>query len=415
MTKYQLIVIGGGPAGLMAAGQAAGQGVKTLLLEKMSNSGQKLRITGKGRCNLTNTAPLSEFISKFGKNGRFLHQAFAKFFSDDLKSFFISLGVDIKTERGGRIFPEGDDAPALTDALIKWTENQGVIIKKNSSVEEIIIEDAIIKGVVINGQNINAKAVIVATGGLSYPGTGSTGDGYIFGKFAGHKIIQTKPSLVPLITKGDTAPSLQGLSLKNVNVKVIIDNKKVTERFGEMLFTHYGLSGPVILQLSGLVIDALRSKKSVTISIDLKPALDEDKLEKRLLRDIQEDSRKQFDTFLRGLLPAKLIPVCADLINIPPDKAVNQITALERKHLRKWLKDFQFKATGHRSYKEAIVTAGGIELKNINPRSMESKFVKGLYFAGEVLDLDGETGGYNLQAAFSTGWLAGQSAALELK
>jgi predicted Rossmann fold flavoprotein len=256
-----------------------------------------------------------------------------------------------------------------------------------------------------------ADRVIVATGGKSYPGTGSTGDGYELANFVGHSIVPPRPALVPLETKGDISFKLQGLSLKNVNVKVIVDGKKVAEAFGEMLFTHFGVSGPIILSLSKICVDALLAGKKVAISIDLKPALNDQKLDQRILRDFSQHGKKQFQNIVKLLLPQKLIPVCAELTGIEPEKLGNQITAAERKRLRLWLKDFQLEISGHRSFNEAIITAGGVALKEIDPRTMESRLVKGLYFAGEVLDIDADTGGYNLQAAFSTGWVAGRSAA----
>ena len=408
MARQRIIVIGGGPAGLMAAGQAALRGFETILLEKKDRVGRKLSITGKGRCNLTNIAPLEDFIEHFGKKGKFLRQAFNRFFSHDLAVFLGELGVEIITERGGRVFPAGENAPAVTEALKQWVEKLGVSIRTKSPVKRLLIDDNRITGVMIGGNRIEVGAVIIATGGASYPATGSTGDGFRLAKSVGHKIIPIRPALVPLVTKGDTAPRLQGLSLRNVAVKLLIDGKKRRQAFGEMLFTHYGLSGPIILTLSGDVVDALQEKKDVTISIDLKAALDEKKLEARLLRDLQVQSNRQFNTLLKGLLPAKLIPVCCDLVEIAPDKIANQISAVERRRLRLWLKDFRFEISGHRSFDEAIVTAGGVDIREVDPRTMQSRLISGLYFAGEILDVNGDTGGYNLQAAFSTGWLAGR-------
>jgi predicted Rossmann fold flavoprotein len=409
--KYQVIVVGGGPAGLMAAGQAAGLGADAVLLEKGTSPGRKLRITGKGRCNLTNIASLPDFIAHFGKNGRFLRQAFDRFFSSDLVGFLREMGVDIVTERGGRVFPASEDAQAVNGALLRWVKLQGVSVKTNSPVKQLLVSHDGIHGVQIGDRELHANAVIIATGGASYPTTGSTGDGYRLAASVGHTIIPVRPALVPLETAGDVAPRLQGLSLRNVRVRVRIDGRKRHEAFGEMLFTHFGLSGPIILSLSGKIVDALLLKKKVTLSIDLKPALDDQKLDARLLRDLDAQGKKQFHSLLKGLLPNKLIPVCCDLIGIPPDKTSNQISATERRRLRMWLKDFQFDISGHRPLKEAIVTAGGIQVREVNPRTMASLLVPGLYFAGEVLDINGDTGGYNLQAAFSTGWLAGQSAA----
>jgi predicted Rossmann fold flavoprotein len=415
VSKNRVIVIGGGPAGMMAAGQAAASGIVTLLLEKKTRPGRKLSITGKGRCNLTNIAPLLDFITHFGKNGRFLRQAFNRFFSEELATFLGDMGVDIITERGGRVFPAGEDAPAVAEAMVRWTKQQGVIIKQKSPAEKLLTGTEGILGVRANGHDYEADAVIIATGGVSYPATGSTGDGYRLAASVGHKIIPIRPALIPLVTAGDTARRLQGLSLRNVNVSVRIDGKNRDSAFGEMIFTHYGLSGPIILSLSGSIVDALVLRKKVTLSIDLKPALDEHKLDARLLRDLQTHGKKQFHTILKALLPSKLIPVCCDLVSIRSDKEAHQISSEERRRLRTWLKDFRFEITGHRPIEEAIVTAGGVDTSEVDPRTMASRLVPGLYFAGEVLDIDGATGGYNLQAAFSTGWLAGQSAAKSLR
>lgn len=400
---------------MMAAGQAASLGAKVLLLEKMAQPGRKLNITGKGRCNLTNIAPLNEFISKFGRNGRFLHQAFNSFFTDDLITMMKDIGVEIKTERGGRVFPVNDDAPSITKAMVKWIDKLGVVTKNNSSVTKILVKENKVIGVRCNSRDILCQSVIVATGGASYPATGSTGDGYRMLTQLGHSVIPIRPALVPVITQGKTASRLMGLSLRNVNVRIYINDKKKHDAFGEMLFTHFGLSGPIILTLSRFIVDALNKKDKVVLSIDLKTALDNKKLEARLLREIQDNSTRKIKSMMKNILPPKLIPVCCDLLKISPDKECHQLTSAERRLFRLWLKDFQLEIVGHRSFKEAIVTAGGINLKEINPRTMASKIISGLYITGEVLDIDGETGGYNLQAAFSTGYLAGQSASAAIK
>jgi hypothetical protein len=425
MTPRHVIVIGAGPAGLMAAGQAAEQGATVLLLEKMDRPGRKLRITGKGRCNLTNVAPLSDFIAHFGPNGRFLRQAFSRFFTPDLVAFLEGLTVPTVTERGGRVFPASQEATDVVDALVRWVRERGVTVQTRSPVERLLVEGERVTGVRMARNQVpgekpgvssskrlyRADAVIVATGGASYPATGSTGDGYRLAESVGHTVVSIRPALVPLETAGDVAPRLQGLSLRNVTVRLWVDGKKQGELFGEMLFTHFGLSGPTVLSQSRQAVDALRLGHSVRISIDLKPALDERKLDARLLRDLDAHGKQQFRTLLKGLLPRKLIPVCLDLTGIPPEKLAHQITAQERKRLRAWLKDFRLKVTGHRSFREAIITAGGVDTREVDPRTMASRLVEGLYFAGEVLDVDADTGGYNLQAAFSTGWLAGRSAA----
>jgi len=411
MTERKVIVIGAGAAGLMAAGQAAQMGAETLLLEKMNHPGRKLRIAGKGRCNLTNVAPVSEFIAHFGPNGRFLRQAFARFFNADLVAFFEELGVRTVAERGGRVFPASGQAQDVVDALVWRIGKQGVTLQTRSPVKRLLVEGGRVVGVQVPRRIYRADAVIVATGGASYPATGSTGDGYRLSQAVGHTIVPIRPALVPLETAGDVAPRLQGLSLRNVTVRVWVNGKKQAEAFGEMLFTHSGVSGPIILSLSRQVVDALLMKQTVFLSIDLKPALDEGKLDARLLRDLDARGKRHFRSLLKGLLPSKLIPVCIDLTGIPSDKMAHQITSEERKRLRTWLKDFRLEVTGHRPFTEAIITAGGVDTREVDPRTLASRLVEGLYFAGEVLDVDADTGGYNLQAAFSTGWVAGRSAA----
>jgi predicted Rossmann fold flavoprotein len=396
----------------MAAGQAAETGAEVTLLEKMDRPARKLRITGKGRCNLTNVAPISDFIQHFGKNGRFLHQAFARFFTTELIHFFEGLGIPTVTERGGRVFPVSQEAQDIVDALVYWLNRNHVDIRTLSPVQALLVENDRVVGVnCSNNELYYADTTIIATGGASYPGTGSTGDGYRLAESIGHTIVPIRPALVPLETRGDIAQRLQGLSLRNVQVRLLINGKKQAEGFGEMLFTHFGVSGPLILSLSKQAVDALRAGSNVGISIDLKPALGDDTLDTRLLRDFNTYSKRQFRTILKGLLPKKLIPICIDLTGIPADKAAHQITAKERGRLLAWLKDFQLEVTDHRSFTEAIITAGGVSTREIDPRTMASRLVGGLYFAGEVLDIDADTGGYNLQAAFSTGWLAGRSAA----
>jgi predicted Rossmann fold flavoprotein len=411
-TYHQVIVVGAGAAGLMAAGRAAEAGAETLLLEKMERPGRKLRITGKGRCNLTNVLEMEEFIQRFGPNGIFLRQAFHQFFAPDLLDFFEELGVQTVTERGGRVFPVSEHAQDVVDALVHWVRKQGVTLRARSVVERLLVEEGRIAGVMDMRERIyHAPAVIIATGGASYPATGSTGDGYRLAESVGHTIVPIRPALVPLETAGNAAQRLQGLSLRNTAVRLRIDGKQQADAFGEMLFTHFGVSGPMILYLSKLAVDALCAGQKVELSIDLKPALDKKTLDTRLLRDIDAQGKKHFQNLLKTLLPGKLIPVCVDLVSIPAHKPAHQITSEERTRLRKWLKDFRLAVTGHRGFEEAIVTAGGVALDKIDPRTMESRLMKGLYFAGEVLDIDANTGGFNLQAAFSTGRVAGQAAA----
>ena len=414
MKEYRVIVVGGGAAGLMAAGQAAASGADTLLLEKKARPGRKLSITGKGRCNLTNISPLPDFISHYGKNGRFLRQAFNRFFSAELMDLLGSIGIETVIESEGRVFPADGDAGAVVDALVQWVKQQGVSIKTTSPVEQLLIGSEGIIGVRADGRDYHAEAVIIATGGASYPATGSTGDGYRLAASAGHTIIPIRPALVPLETAGDVAGRLQGVSLRNVKITIYMDGRRHNAAAGDIMFTHFGLSGPVILTLSGNIVDALRRNRKITLSIDLMPDTDERELEARLLGDLQVYGKRQLHTMLKDFLPNKLVPVCCDLTGIPSEKIGHQVTADERRRLRTWLKDFRFDIIGHRPLEEATVTAGGVDTREVDPRTMASRLVPGLYFAGEVLDIAGDTGGYNLQAAFSTGWLAGRSAAQRL-
>ncbi len=383
-----------------------------MLLEKMDRPGIKLRITGKGRCNLTNVDPLKEALKRFHPNGHFLRPAFYDFYNDDLRAFFEELGVPTEVQRGGRVFPASERAKDIVEALVTWGEAHGVRLRTESAVERLLVEEKRVLGVrTRDGREYRSDAVVITTGGASYPATGSTGDGYRLAERVGHTIVPIRPALVPLETAGDTAPRLQGLSLRNVTASIWLDGSKETEAFGEMLFTHFGVSGPIILTLSRRAVDALRAGRRVMLSIDLKPALDHQTLDERLLRDIDASPKRHFRNLLKGLLPSKLIPVCVDLTGIPAHKVAHQITAEERKRLRVWLKDFRLEVTDHRPLEEAIITAGGVDTGEVDPHTMASRVAEGLYFAGEVLDFDAETGGYNLQAAFSTGWVAGRSVA----
>ena len=414
MDKYDVIVTGAGAAGMMAAGRASELGARTLLLEKMSVPGRKIRITGKGRCNLINTAPLAEFVSKFGKQGRFLRPAFSGFFSAELVAFFAEMGLRTVEERGGRIFPENNDARQIVEVLLGWLKKTGVEVRTGARVLDLDVEDSRISGVLVQSgagtTRLLSDTVIVTTGGASYPRTGSSGDGYELSKECGHSVVPIRPALVPVETRGPIARQLQGLGLRNVGVSIWISGRKKENAFGELMFTHFGLSGPTILTLSRHIVDYVRDGQNPTVSIDLKPALDFNKLDARLLRDIEEHGKKKIKHLLKGLLPQKMILVCLELSGISKDRRASQISSAERKWLVHWLKDFRFEVTGNRPFAEAIVTAGGIETSEIDKNTMESKIVKGLFFAGEVIDIDGTTGGYNLQAAFSTGRLAGQSA-----
>ena len=412
MTQPDIIVIGGGAAGMMAAGQAAQTGSRVLLLEKMPLPGRKLGITGKGRCNLTNVADIRDFLDHFGASGRFLRQAFARFFNRELMDFFEDLGLKLVTERGGRVFPASGQAGDVLKVLRKWLQRSGVTVETSAPVEELVFNEGRIVGVICKGRELPCRAVVLATGGASYPATGSTGDGYRFAADAGHKIIAPRPALVPLETAGPAAGRMAKLNLRNINARLFVDGKKTAEAFGELVFAEFGVTGPVILTLSTLAVDALRGNRKVVLSLDLKPALDEQKLDRRLLRDLDARGKEPLDSLLRGLLPKAMVPVCLDLIGLPGDKIGATLNTKERKKLRHWIKDFRLEVTGHRPFAEAIVTAGGIDTREVDPRTMESRLVKGLYLAGELLDLQADTGGYNLQAAFSTGWLAGRCAAL---
>ena len=411
MTNFDVIVIGGGPAGLMAAGQAAAASKKVLLIEKMDTPGRKLLLTGKHRCNLTNTTSIEQALSHFNPGGRFLTQLFYKFYCNELRLFFLDLGLETEVQRGGRVFPTSEKAQDVLDALLVWVNKLGVNITTKSTLTSLTIDNNKIRGIDTSAGSFQAPSVILATGGKAYPGTGSTGDGYSLAEKAGHNIIPVMPALVPLRTKGGTAQALQGLSLKNISAAIWIDGNKQDELFGELLFTHFGISGPVILTLSRQAVQALEENKMVEISIDLKPALDPATLDKRIMKDIQSMGKKQFKSLLIELLPKKLIPICLDQTGIPGDKKISQISGEERKKLRSWLKDdFRFVVTDHMGFGQAIITAGGVDTTEVNPATMESKLIKGLFFAGEILDIDADTGGYNLQAAFSTGWAAGKAA-----
>ncbi|MHB1391798.1 MAG: BaiN/RdsA family NAD(P)/FAD-dependent oxidoreductase [Clostridia bacterium] len=409
--KYDVVVLGGGPAGMIAAGTAASMGRKTILIEKNEKLGKKLFITGKGRCNVTNSADFDEFMKNIPKNSKFFYSAFNGFSNNDLIGLLEVLGLRIKVERGGRVFPESDKSSDVIKALERYLSKYKVDVKLNSKVLNLRQENGMINGVVLeDGEILECSALIVCTGGVSYPQTGSTGDGYEISRRAGHSISELMPSLVPLVVREAYIKDLQGLSLKNVSIKAIADGKLLYEDFGEMLFTHYGLSGPIILSASFYVSDYLRKKKEIKISIDLKPALSEDELDRRIIRDFEKNTNKQFKNSLDELLPQKLIPVVIALSGIDESKEVHQITKLERKAFVKLIKGFTLTISGTRPIEEAIVTSGGISLKEINPKTMESKLVKGLYFAGEIIDLDAFTGGFNLQIAFSTGYAAGLNA-----
>lgn len=409
MNNYDLIVIGAGPAGLLAAGRAAELGAKVLILEKMRQPGRKLLITGKGRCNITNNAEIAEFITHVFPKGRFLRTAFSQFYSTEIIELLQKYGVEVILERGGRYFPKGNKAADVLQALLKWVEQLKVEISCGYRVERLLVEGDRIVGLKANGKEFKTGKIILATGGKSYPATGSNGEGYALAMDVGHKTENVRPALVPLETSDGTAQKLQGLNLKNVNAIVWSNGKKMGEAFGEMIFTHFGLSGPIILTLSRIVVDELQKKNKVEITIDLKPALDDQKLDKRLLRDLNEHGKKRLGNIFRNWLPSSMIPVFIEALGLDAEKESHQVSSKERKQIRVLLKKLRFSIVKNRSFKEAIITAGGIPTNEISSKTMESKMVKGLYFAGEIIDLDAETGGYNLQIAYSTGWLAGNS------
>lgn len=409
MSNFDIIVVGAGPAGLLAAGRAAELGCKVLVLEKMRQEGRKLLITGKGRCNITNDSSIGDFITNVYPNGRFLRNAFSQFFSKDIIDLLHKYGVETTLERGGRYFPSSNKSKDVLKALLKWVNKLKVEILCGCRVEKLIVENNTMQGVQANGQKFMARHVVLAMGGKSYPATGSNGEGYELAMSVGHSIEKVRPALVPLETKGGVAQKLQGLNLKNVKAVVWINNKKMDEDFGEMLFTHFGLSGPIILTLSRLIVDKLHKKNKVEITVDLKPALDEQKLDNRLLRDLNEHGKKKIINVFRYWLPATMVPVFIDLLGLDPEKECHQVSSKERKQIRHLLKNLPFRIINHRSFKEAIITAGGVSTDEISSKTMESKLVAGLYFAGEMINLDAKTGGYNLQIAYSTGWLAGNS------
>lgn len=406
----KVIVIGAGASGLMAAGTAAENGHNVVLVERNDKVARKVMITGKGRCNVTNNCTLiNDLIQNVPTNGRFLYGAFSKFMPIDTMEFFEDMGVALKVERGNRVFPESDKAVEIVDALNAFSSDAGVKRIKGRAVS-LITENGEIKGVKLeDGEEISADAVIVATGGASYPLTGSTGDGYELAKQVGHTVTELKPSLVPLVCHEGFCTDLQGLSLRNVEITVLDTDtyKEVYKDFGEMLFTHFGVSGPLVLSASSHMKDI--KPRKYEIHIDLKPALSYEQLDKRIQRDFLENSNKNFINALDALLPKKLVPVIVKLSGIKPAVKVNQITKQQRSELVNLLKDLKVTVNGFRPIEEAIVTSGGVSVKEIDPKTMESKLVKGLYFAGEVIDVDAYTGGFNLQIAFSTGKLAGSS------
>lgn len=404
----RVVVIGGGAAGLMAAVIAGREGAKVTLLEKMNYVGKKMGITGKGRCNITNACDMSDFIKNTPGNGKFLYGAYERFTNEDLLQLLHDAGLETKVERGGRVFPASDSALDVRNTFMKLMKHYGVDVHLEEPVKKLLVDDGVVTGVVTDRETYHADAVVIATGGKSYPATGSTGDGYILAAQVGHKITDIRPSLVPIVTEESWVKDLMGLSLQNVELSVVAKNKVQAKMFGEMMFTHFGITGPIVLSLSHTVGKLMRKKNIGTIGLDinLKPALSPETLDKRLQKDFDLYSKKQLINGMKDLLPSRLIPLIIELAGIDPQKPINQISKEERQQIGYMLQHMPLTVKGLRPVEEAIVTAGGISLKEFNPKTMESKLVKGLYGAGEVLDIDAFTGGYNLQAAFSTGYVA---------
>lgn len=404
----RVVVIGGGAAGLMAAVIAGREGAKVTLLEKMNYVGKKMGITGKGRCNITNACDMSDFIKNTPGNGKFLYGAYERFTNEDLLQLLHDAGLETKVERGGRVFPASDSALDVRNTFMKLMKHYGVDVHLEEPVKKLLVDDGVVTGVVTDKETYHADAVVIATGGKSYPATGSTGDGYILAAQVGHKITDIRPSLVPIVTEESWVKDLMGLSLRNVELSVVAKNKVQAKMFGEMMFTHFGITGPIVLSLSHTVGKLMRKKNIGTIGLDinLKPALSPETLDKRLQKDFDLYSKKQLINGMKDLLPSRLIPLIIELAGIDPQKPINQISKEERQQIGYMLQHMPLTVKRLRPVEEAIVTAGGISLKEFNPKTMESKLLKGLYGAGEVLDIDAFTGGYNLQAAFSTGYVA---------
>lgn len=408
----KVIVVGGGPAGMFAAYFAAKNGHKVTLLEQNEKLGKKLYITGKGRCNITNASDMEDLFANICSNEKFLYSAFYSYTNDQVIEFFENYGLRTKVERGNRVFPVSDHSSDVIVTLTKALKEAGVEVKLYTKVAKLLTEEQVITGVALEDNTImKADAVVLATGGISYPSTGATGDGYRFAEGLNHKIVEPSPSLVPFEVQESWVTEMQGLALKNVSITIEREGKKLYSDFGEMLFTHFGVSGPMILSASASIKPAYFRdfEHEMTLKIDLKPALDKEQLDKRILKDFEEAKNKQYKNSIQKLLPSKMIPIIIKLSGIDPDKQVNEITREERAKLVSLLKGLPMTIIGLRGWNEAIITKGGVSVKQVNPSTMESRLVKGLYFAGELLDLDAMTGGYNLQIAWSTGYLAGSS------
>ncbi len=411
MNPKRIVVIGAGPAGMMSVIRAGEQKQPVTLIEKNPSCGKKLLLSGKGRCNLTNTCDLDAFIERFSGQGAFLRDAFKKFFHQDLMRFFQERGLKLKVERQLRVFPATDRSSSVLKVLTDALKQNKVNILFNSTLKDILIEDSRVKAALLtDGRMIPADRIILATGGASYSFTGSTGEGIRLAQKLGHRVVPLRAGLVPLEIKQVCPKLLKGLTLKNIRLKFCHSKGKILSGIGELLFTDSGISGPLVLSLSGKVAEWLETDKNVFVEIDLKPALSEEQLDSRLLREFRANPKKSVKNLLKGFLPASLIKVFLDILKINPDKKANQIPQEERRRIIRLFKDWRLDITGSRPVEEGMITRGGVSLKDINPRTMESRLVKGLYFAGEMIDIDADTGGFNLQAAFSTGYLAGENA-----
>lgn len=404
----KILIVGGGAAGMMAAISAAKCGHDVHLYEKNEKLGKKIYITGKGRCNVTNACDTEDLFNNIVTNKKFMYSSIYTFDNNMVQDFFEEEGCPLKTERGNRVFPVSDKSYDIINALEHAMKKLGIHINLFSEVSDIIVDNNTAKGIVVAGKKIMGDRILLATGGYSYPSTGSTGDGHSFAKKYGHDVTKCSPALVPFVAKEEWVKDLQGLSLRNCKVTLFNDNKIIYEDFGELLFTHFGVSGPTVLSASSYVTELIK-KKELRLSIDLKPALDLQTLDERVLRDFEENKNRIFGNSLDKLLPKSLIPVVIERSEIPYDKKVNEITKDERKKLINTIKNFDLTLTGLRGFNEAIITHGGINVKEIDPGTMESKIIKNLFFAGEIIDVDAVTGGFNLQIAWSTGYLAGLS------
>ena len=415
MKSHSIVVVGAGPAGMMASIHASELGASVLLIEKNASCGNKLLLSGKGRCNLTNTCDLPEFLARFSDGGQFLRDAFKKFFHPELMAFFTSRGLALQVERQNRVFPKTHRSSGILSVLLAEIAKNKVTVLSNCSLTNILIADNHVTAVVLsNGQTVPAARVILATGGVSYGATGSTGEGISLARATGHRITDLRAGLVPLVTQETFPGHLRGLVLKNIRITFSDGVRKLVTDIGELLFTDFGISGPLILSHSGRIVDWLKEGKGVTADIDLKPALSQEQLENRIARDIQANAKKGLRNLLKGLLPLSLIDTMIARSRLDPGKKANQLTQKTRLELVRSLKALRLHIVSARPIQQAMVTRGGVSLKDINPRTMESRTVRGLYFAGEMIDVDADTGGFNLQAAFSTGHLAGESAAMSL-